>query len=91
MFWHSPAPMPGYNMPSQLTAANGSPWLTVMGGRRGQTPDPGRPFLLSHCNTRGGRGAGGGGGQMPESVVARSGLAQGLGWQKRCRELNGIL
>ena len=27
---------------------------------------------------------------LPESVVARSGLAQGLGWKKRCRELDRI-
>ena len=29
-------------------------------------------------------------GLLPESVVARSGLAQGLGWKKRCRELNRV-
>ena len=29
-------------------------------------------------------------GQMPESVVTRSGLAQGPGWNKRCREPNRI-
>ena len=27
-------------------------------------------------------------GMMPESVVIRSGQARGLGWEKRCRELN---
>ena len=29
-------------------------------------------------------------GLLPESVVARSGLAQGPGWKKRCRELQRI-
>ena len=29
-------------------------------------------------------------GLMPECVVAQSGLAQGPGWKKRCRELNRI-
>ena len=29
-------------------------------------------------------------GLLPESLVARSGLAQGPGWKKRCRELNRI-
>ena len=29
-------------------------------------------------------------GLMPESVVARSGLSQGPGWKKRCRELHRV-